>query len=146
MKQRQRFTIHIIATTGRANYTIRAVDATPVVPAAASPAQWTHTQSKVDLPLDMPLNVVKWKYLWLYEVPTINDDGEEIPYVVRTLPKGKRVPPMPVGPAVMLWLEQVSRSLEASANAGRMTLHELGLHEGGHLVIAPCLAVREIGS
>jgi hypothetical protein len=141
MEQRRRFTIHIFATTVKANYTIRPVGATPGVTASVSSAQWIHIQSKVDLRLEMPLNVVKWKYLWLHEVPTINDHGEEIPYVVRTWPKGKRVPPMPSGAAVMLWLEQVSRSLEVSANAGRKTLCELGLHEGDHLVIAPSMVV-----
>ena len=142
MSQRQRVTIHIIATTAKANYTIRPVGFTTAVTAAAPESPWMRIQSKVDLDLDMSLNVVKWKYIWLHEIPTVNDDGEEIPYVVRTWPKGKRVPPMPAGLAVVIWLEQVSSSLEASTNAGRMTLHELGLREGDHLVIAPCPVVE----
>jgi hypothetical protein len=72
MEQRKRFTIHIIATKVRANYTIRLVEAATAEIAAASKSPWIHLQSKVDLYLDMSLNVVKWKYIWLQTAMSID--------------------------------------------------------------------------
>ena len=132
---------HIISTTNKDNYTIRQIGVPMTGANALAERPWTYRQIKINLDPDISLHVFKWKLIWDSDLPTSNQEGEEIPYVVRKMTSREGITPMPTGLAVMLWLEQISNSLEASPASANKSLRDLGLRQGNHVIIAPCMVI-----
>ena len=130
-----RLTVHIIATTNKDDYTIRQIGVPMTVTNTLAERPWTYRQIKINLDPDISLHVFKWKLIWDSDLPTSNQEGAEIPYVVRKMTSREGITPMPTGPAVMLWLEQISNSLGlpllrpinrfATWGCGRVTMSSL---------------------
>ena len=138
-----KFTIYLITTSGKYNYMMRRVNTDMAVSNGSLESTWRHKQIKVDFNPDTSLHVFKWKLIWDSDAPTNTKEGEEISYIARKVNRPSTTSPLPTGSAVMLWLEQVSDSLEVSHASAQKSLRELGLRQGDHLIIAPSLMIAD---